>query len=123
MPNQRLSRLRKNPGLRDLVSETNLHPKDFILPYFVVGGRGKKEPIAAMPVIYRFSTENLLKDIEKTKGVRSILLFGIPESKNETGSQAYHKDGVVQKTVVAVKKEFPNLVVITDVCLCGYTGH
>lgn len=123
MPNQKLSRLRKNPGLRDLVSETNLCAKDFILPYFVVGGRGKREPVASMPGIYRFSTENLLKDIEKTKGVRSILLFGIPESKNETGSQAYRKDGVVQKTVVAVKKEFPNLVVITDVCLCGYTGH
>ena len=125
MPNQRLSRLRKNPGLRDLVSETNLHPKDFILPYFVVGGREKREPIAAMPRIYRFSTENLLKDIEKTKGIRSILLFGLPESKNETGSQAYRKDGVVQKMVVAVKKEFPNLVVITDVCLCGYIeyGH
>ena len=123
MPNQRLSRLRKNPALRNMVSETNLRPKDFILPYFVVGGIKKKEPIASMPGIYRFSTENLLKDIEKTKGVRSILLFGIPESKNETGSQAYRKDGVVQKMVVAVKKEFPNLVVITDVCLCGYTGH
>ena len=123
MPNQKLSRLRNNSGLRDLVSETNLHPKDFILPYFVAGGIGKREPIASMPGIYRFSTENLLKDIEKTKGVRSILLFGIPESKNETGSRAYRKDGVVQKTVVAVKKEFPNLVVITDVCLCGYTGH
>ena len=123
MPNQKLSRLRKNPGLRDLVSETNLCAKDFILPYFVVGGRGKREPIASMPGIYRFSVENLLKDIEKTKGVRSILLFGIPESKNETGSQAFRKDGVIQKMVIAVKKEFPNLVIITDICLCGYTGH
>ncbi|MBU2495291.1 MAG: porphobilinogen synthase [Candidatus Omnitrophota bacterium] len=123
MPNQRLSRLRNNPGLRDLVSETNLHPKDFILPYFVVGGRGKREPIASMPGIYRFSTENLLKDIEETKGIRTVLLFGLPESKDETGSQAYRKDGVVQKAVAAIKKEFADLTVVTDVCLCGYTGY
>jgi porphobilinogen synthase len=121
----RLRRLRKSSVVRDLISETQLSPKDFILPYFVVEGKSVREVIESMPGIYHLSVDNLLKDItEATKlGIKAILLFGIPLSKDERGSLSYKSNGVVQSTIKAIKKEFPDLVVITDVCLCGYTSH
>ena len=121
----RLRRLRKDSANRDLFRETQLHPKNIILPYFVVEGKKKKEAIKSMPGIYRFSIDNLIKDIAEAQemGIQAILLFGIPKSKNEIGSRAYKKNGIVQKAVRAIKKNFKDLTVITDICLCGYTSH
>lgn len=121
----RLRRLRRNNIIRDWISQTELRPKDIILPYFVIEGRGVKKPIRSMPGVYHLSIDNLLKDVTEAQrvGIKSILLFGIPEKKDEIGSQAYKKNGVVQKAIRAIKKEFKDLIVITDVCLCGYTLH
>ncbi len=121
----RLRRLRTTNNIRDWVSETQLHPKNIILPYFAVEGKGVKEPIKSMPGVYHLSIDNLLKDINEAQktGIRAILLFGIPKAKDNRGSQAYKKDGIVQKAVRTVKKNFKDLIVITDVCLCGYTSH
>lgn len=103
----------------------SLRSKDIILPYFVVNGSGKEEPIKSMPGVNRLSVDNLVKDIELAKqaGIRSVLLFGIPRLKNNEGSEAYNKTGTVQNAVRAIKKTFSDLTVITDVCLCGYTSH
>lgn len=121
----RLRRLRKDSASRDLFRETQLHPKNIILPYFVVEGKKKKEAIESMLGIYRLSVDNLIKDVVEAqeKGIEAILLFGIPKSKDEIGFRAYQRNGVVQKAIRAIKKRFKDLVVITDVCLCGYTSH
>ena len=119
----KLRRLREKSTIRDWISETRLHPINIILPYFVVEGKRIKEPIKSMPGVYHLSIDNLLKEIPEAVGIRSILLFGIPESKDRLGSQAYKKDGVVQKAIKAVKEKFKNLIVLSDVCLCGYTSH
>jgi len=125
MSTVRLRRLRKNNTIRDWVSETQLHPKDIILPYFIVEGKGVKEPIKSMPGVYHLSIDNLIKNIDEIRkmGIQAILLFGIPKFKDNLGSQAYKKDGIVQRAIKAIKKEFKDLIVITDVCLCGYTSH
>ena len=123
MPAVRLRRLRKDKAVRDWISQTELRPKDIILPYFVIEGRGVKKPIRSMPGVYHLSIDNLLKDMHEACGIQSVLLFGIPEKKDEIGSQAYRKNGVVQKAIRRIKKEFKDLIVITDVCLCGYTLH
>ncbi len=119
----RLRRLRQSANLRDWISQTRLSPKDIILPYFVVEGSNVIKEIKAMPGVYHFSIDNLLRDISKTKGIKSILLFGIPKTKDERGSQVYRDDGIEQKAIKAIKREFKKLIVITDVCLCGYTTH
>jgi porphobilinogen synthase len=121
----RLRRLRKNKPLRQWFSQTRLDIKDFILPYFVVEGKNLKVPIKSMPGIYHLSIDNLLKDIAgaREKGIPAILLFGITGHKDNKASSAYKKDGIVQKATRAIKKEFKDLMIITDVCLCGYTLH
>lgn len=119
----RLRRLREEGYTRDWVSETELHPKSIILPYFVVEGKQVKKSIRSMPGVYHLSIDNLLKDILEAYGIKSILLFGIPKTKDEIGSEAYKKNGIVQKAVRAIKKIYKDLVIITDVCLCGYTSH
>lgn len=119
----RLRRLRQKDFIRDWVSETQLEVKNFILPYFVVEGKGKRKEINSMSGVYHLSIDNLLKDIAKAKGIKSILLFGIPEAKDELGSQAYGKNAIIQKAIKAIKKEFKDLIVIADVCLCGYISH
>ncbi len=133
MPTVRLRRLRRNSAIRGWMSQTQLHPKNIILPYFVVEGKSIKEPIKSMPGIYHFSIDSLLKDIPEASGIQSILLFGIPKKKDKIGSQAYRKNGIVQRAIKAIKKEFSakggsacagkDLIVITDVCLCGCTSH
>lgn len=125
MPVVRLSRLRKNSVTRDWISETLLRPKDLILPYFVVEGKGIARPVKSLLGISHLSVDKLLKDIAdaRKKGIKAILLFGIPEKKDKSGSEAYKKNGIVQKTTKAIKKEFKDIIVITDVCLCGYTTH
>ncbi len=102
-----------------------LSVKDLVLPYFVVEGEGKSEKIESMPGIFRLSVDNLVKDVDEAQklGIKSILLFGIPGKKDESGSEAYQKNGVVQKALRAIKGEFKRLTVITDVCLCAYTTH
>ncbi len=125
MSTVRIRRLRRNSAIRDWVSQTELHPQDIILPYFVVEGKGVKEPIGSMPGVYHLSVDNLIKDIRQTRrmGIKAILLFGIPKFKDDLGSSACEKNGIVQKAVIAIKKRFKDLIVITDVCLCGYTSH
>jgi len=125
MPHIRLRRLRKNEYIRNWVGESDLRPKDLILPYFVTKGKNVKEPIPSMEGIYRLSPDNLLKDLKglNTLGIKAILLFGICNKKDGKGSTAFSKNGVVQKTVKAIRKNIKDIVIITDVCLCGYISH
>jgi len=124
-PEYRLRRLRKNENLRKLFSETKLSISDFVMPYFVIEGKNVKQEINSMPGIFRYSIDQLLKEVEEIYklGILSVLLFGVPDRKDEIGSYAYSKDGIVQKAIKAIKKEIPDIVVITDVCLCSYTTH
>ena len=103
----------------------NLKPADFIYPYFVRSGINKKEPVKNFFDVYRFSKDRLIRDINKIRalGLSKILLFGIPEKKDAVGNGAMAKDNVVVSAVKMIKKEFPDLVVMTDVCLCAYTTH
>ncbi len=118
-------RLRKTPSLIDMLQETRLSIKGLIYPVFVCGGRDVKEPIASMPGQYRLSIDVLLKELEEIRdlGIPSILLFGIPDRKDSFGSEAYDDNGIVQNAVRAIKENLPDVVVITDVCLCAYTDH
>ncbi|MBO7501180.1 MAG: porphobilinogen synthase [Fibrobacterales bacterium] len=118
-------RLRRNATLRNLVAETAVRPESLVYPMFVVEGAGRKEEIASMPGQFRFSVDALLEELEScvALGIRAILLFGIPDRKDETASAAYDEDGIVQRAVRAVKAKFPELCVVTDVCLCEYTSH
>lgn len=121
----RLRRLRRNQAVRDLFGQTQISAKDLILPYFVIAGKNKKQAIESMPGVFRLSTDRLLKDIEEIKnlGINAILLFGIPQRKDVFGKEAYSKDGVVQKALRTIKKNIKDIVIFTDVCLCGYTSH
>jgi len=121
----KLGRLRRNQKIRDLVSQVQISVKDLIMPYFVVEGRGKQKPIASMPGINRLSVDSLIREIKEIKslGIKAILLFGVSEKKDKYASFAFHKDGVVQKAIRGIKRKFPDLVVMTDVCLCGHTVH
>ncbi|MDP2940287.1 MAG: porphobilinogen synthase [Candidatus Omnitrophota bacterium] len=125
MPIIRLRRLRKNNSVRELLVQTRLSIKDLILPYFIIEGRNKKQDIKSMPGVFRFTIDNLLKDLEEAKklGINAILLFGIAQRKDFLGKEAYLENGIVQKAIRAIKKQIKDLVVITDVCLCGYTTH
>jgi porphobilinogen synthase len=124
-PVSRLRRLRKTSALRDMFRETSLSRKDFIYPLFVVEGENVKKEIGSMPANFQMSIDNILRECEELLrlGINSILLFGIPDAKDEVGSGAYHAEGIIQKAVRAVKREFPEMLVITDVCLCEYTSH
>lgn len=123
----RLSRLRKNSRTRELFAQTRLSVNNFILPYFVIEGRHKKERIESLPGIYRLSIDNLIEDIKEAKalGIKAILLFGVSRKKDTYGSQAYSKSGIVQRALKAIRQNIKDIVIITDVCLCGYTtqGH
>jgi porphobilinogen synthase len=126
-PVQRLRRLRRNENLRRMVRETGISVNDLILPMFVVHGSGIKNEIEAIPENYHYSVDILVEEVKKVRdlGIPAILLFGLPKVKDELASEAYAPDGIVQKAVRAVKREVPDIVVITDVCLCEYThnGH
>lgn len=118
-------RLRTSETIRRLVQETELSVNDLIYPMFVVPGSGVREEIPSMPGQYRLSVDELVKEAAKVRdlGIPGILLFGLPESKDELGSGAYAPDGIVQQAVKALKAEVSDLLVITDVCLCEYTSH
>ncbi len=121
----RLRSSRVNEKSRDLAAETRLSVKDFILPLFIIEGKDKKEPIKSMPGIYRFSIDNLVRQVKEAKslGIEAVLLFGIAASKDNLASAAYAKNGLIQKAIKAIKKELKGITVITDVCLCAYTKH
>ena len=118
-------RLREKPLLRKLVRETALAVDDLVYPLFAVHGRGVREPIGSMPGQFRFSIDELVKDVKDVAGmgIPAVLLFGVPAEKDPRGSEAYAEDGIVQQAVRAVKDVVPDLLVVTDVCLCQYTSH
>ena len=124
-PVYRPRRLRSNENIRRMVRETKLSSDDFIYPLFVTHGKGVKKEIGSMPGNFQQSIDNIVKDCEEVKGlgIPAVLLFGIPESKDEVGSEAYSDEGIVQHAIKAIKNKLPELIVITDVCLCEYTSH
>jgi porphobilinogen synthase len=124
-PIYRPRRLRESPLLRSMVRETTLRVDDFVYPLFVLHGRGVREPITSMPGQYRFSIDELLKECKDaaSMGIPAVLLFGVPRDKDPRGTEAYAEDGIIQQAVRAVKDTIPDLLVITDVCLCEYTSH
>jgi len=117
--------MRRTETLRGLVKETELSPSHLIQPLFVVAGEGVRDEVESMPGVERFSISELVAECTEiaTAGVKAVLLFGIPASKDESGSAAYDDEGVVQMAVRALKEAHPDLTVITDVCLCEYTSH
>jgi len=117
--------MRRTSALRALVRETRLAPSDLILPLFVVPGEGVENEVASMPGVFQQSVDRAAEAACRARdaGVTSVLLFGVPESKDARGSDAYQEEGVVQRAVAAMKRVAPDLVVITDVCLCEYTDH
>lgn len=124
-PTIRYRRLRMNENLRRMVRESHLAVDDLIYPVFVTYGQGVKKPVEAMPGVYNLSIDMLLEELQEVVALHipGILLFGIPETKDEVGSGAYAQDGIVQQALRAVKKAYPDLLAITDVCLCEYTSH
>jgi porphobilinogen synthase len=120
-----MRRLRRTEALRGMVRETRLSPSDLILPCFVVEGSGVREPVGSMPGVHRHSVDQLVVEAKAVAdaGVPAVLLFGIPARKDARGSAADARDGIVQRAVEALKRQVPELVVITDVCLCEYTDH
>jgi porphobilinogen synthase len=124
-PKYRPRRLRSSPALRKLVSETQLNASQFVLPFFARPGKKVRREIGSMPGVFQFSTDELLREAEKAHalGVPAVLLFGIPEKKDDKASGAFAKNGIVQQTIRLLKKELPSLLVITDVCLCEYMSH
>ena len=124
-PDYRPRRLRHSEALRRMIRETSLSVNDLILPLFAIGGRDTRNPISSMPGHFQLSVDNLLKTAKEAYdlGIPAIVLFGVPDKKDSLGTQAYAQDGIVQKATRAVKDKFPELVVITDVCLCQYTDH
>lgn len=124
-PITRMRRLRKTPAFRRMVRETALSVDDFVLPLFVRPGSGVRNPIGAMPGQFQFSPDTLAEECKAVRdlGIPAVILFGIPESKDAAGTQAYCDDAVVVRAIEAIKKAAPELCVITDVCLCEYTNH
>ncbi|MDA8053069.1 MAG: porphobilinogen synthase [Deltaproteobacteria bacterium] len=118
-------RLRTSPNLSRLAREVSLEPSKFIMPYFVTHGKSIKEPIGTMPDQFRYSVDELLKELKNviSLNIGGILLFGVPERKDEFGSESYSDDGIVQQALKSIKDIYPGLIVITDVCLCDYTSH
>ncbi len=124
-PVYRPRRLREKPLIRRMVRETKLALDDLVCPLFVMHGRGVREPIASMPGQFRFSVDEVVREAKDVAsiGIPAVLLFGIPQDKDPRGSEAYAEDGIVQQASRAIKETIPDLLVITDVCLCEYTSH
>ena len=122
---RRFRRLRRSQALRDLVRETRLSPQGFVYPLFVTHGDNVRREIDSMPGQYQLSLDNLDAEAEELRslGIPAVLLFGLPASKDDAGSEAYDPDGIVQRAVRTLKQAAPDLAVITDVCLCEYTSH
>ena len=122
---ERFRRLRKTQAIRDMVGETQLSVKDLIYPLFVVEGEGIKEAVDSMPGVFRYSIDRLdeiLIEVKESK-ISGILLFGVPEHKDAVGSSAYDDNGIIQQAIRYIKKNYPEIIVIADICLCEYTDH
>src|SRR5258708_3112576 len=124
-PTTRLRRLRKNELLRNLVGETAISVDSFIYPLFISEEISKPQAITAMPGIKQWTIETVAQEAQRAYklGIPAVLLFGIPKKKDDVGTQAYAKTGVIQKAIKQIKKTVPDMLVITDVCLCEYTDH
>ena len=124
-PTIRHRRLRYNPIIRDMVRETTLSKNDLIYPLFVVPGSGVKNPVKSMPGVFQLSIDKLVEECKEVRdlGIPAVILFGIPEHKDEVGSGAYDSNGIIQQSIRAIKAEVKDLVIITDVCMCEYTSH
>ena len=124
-PSYRMRRLRRTPAIRNMVRETKLQVEDLIYPLFVIAGENVSNPISSMPGVSQLSIGNLLPEVREvvSLGIPAVLLFGIPSHKDSAASGAYDSEGIVQLAVRAIKDEFPDLVVVTDVCLCEYMDH
>ena len=122
---RRLRRLRRSETLRALVRETRLSPEIFVLPLFVCEGEGVRREVPSMPGVYNLSADEAVKEVEAARavGVKSVLLFGLPDHKDDIGSGAYDPEAPVQSAIRAIKRAMPDVLVITDVCLCEYTDH
>ncbi|MQA31561.1 MAG: porphobilinogen synthase, partial [Luteitalea sp.] len=122
---RRLRRLRANEAMRALVRETRLSPDNFILPLFVCEGEGVRREIRSMPGVFNLSVDEAVRETAAARadGVRSVLLFGLPERKDDIGSMAYDPEAPVQTAIRAIRREVPGTLVVTDVCLCEYTDH
>lgn len=118
-------RLRKSDAIRSLVRETRLAPENFVLPLFACPGSGVRREIASMPGVYNLSVDELTKEVAAAYdlGVRSIILFGLPESKDPLGTGAYAEDGIVQRAIRGVRQTSPEMIIMADTCLCEYTSH
>ena len=124
-PVYRPRRLRKNANFRRMIGETKLSVDDLVYPLFVTGGSNIKKPIASMPGNFQMSVDYLVKEVQKTRdmGIPAVLLFGIPETKDESGSGAFAEDGIIQRATREIKDKVPDILVICDLCLCEYTSH
>lgn len=122
---KRFRRLRNNSIIRDMVRETILSKNDFIYPLFSIHGSNIKNPVKSMPGVFQMSVENIVEECKLVRdlGIPAVILFGIPETKDPQGSDAYSPDGIIQKTIRAIKKDVSDLLVIGDVCMCEYTSH
>jgi len=124
-PTIRPRRLRENPIVRNMVRETSLSVNDLVLPVFVTHGKNIKNPIKSMPGTHQLSIDMLLFEVKEAVelGIPAVIIFGIPESKDPKGLEGFADDGIVQKAIIAIKKEFPDLLVIADICMCEFTDH
>lgn len=124
-PEYRPRRLRQNSAFRGLIRETQLSAEQFVYPLFVMPGKNKKEEISSMPGVFRLTVDQLAKEAKECLelGVKSVILFGLPETKDGVGSGAHAKNGIIQTAIRELKNKAPELLVITDVCLCEYTDH
>jgi len=124
-PETRPRRLRRTPALRRMVRETTLAPDNFMFPLFVCPGKGVKREVASLPGQFHFSVDEVVREAEEVAklGIPSVILFGLPEKKDEVGSEAWHEGGVVQRALKAIKKAVPDLVLAVDACFCEYTTH
>ncbi|MFA6346179.1 MAG: porphobilinogen synthase, partial [Syntrophales bacterium] len=124
-PDYRPRRMRKNENLRRLIRETRLVADNLIYPLFVVPGKGVKKPIASMPGVFQMSADVLVQEVREAReaGLPAVLLFGVPERKDEVASGAFARDGVVQQALRRIKDKVADILVVTDVCLCEYTSH
>jgi porphobilinogen synthase len=124
-PETRPRRTRRSEGLRRMVRETSLAPSHFMYPLFICAGTGIKKEISSLPGQFHLSVDQLAREAEEVAklGIPSVLLFGLPEKKDEVGSEAWHPEGTVQRAIRAIKKAVPDLVVATDACFCEYTSH
>ena len=122
---KRHRRLRQNATMRSLVRENFIRLEDFIYPIFVIEGNNIKNEISSMPGIYQFSLDRLSEEMDEVAslGIKSVLLFGIPAEKDECGTGAFHDHGIVQEATRFIKKNYPEILVVADTCLCEYTSH